>query len=181
VTTCGDAEALLDAFVDAELPSETMLEIARHAGQCERCDRAVRDLVALRAAVVADVEHGVDGLDLAPVWAQIDAVIARSDAQAAWHERAAARRRRLTGLPLWGSVAAIAAGAALLFRGPALQQVARGPNDVIPTAAVRVAAKRLPNHVYIDRLAGKDIALRSEPKSGTTIIWVNHEAEGTGW
>jgi hypothetical protein len=36
---------------------------------------------------------------------------------------------------------------------------------------------RFTNDADIDRLAGKDIAVRREPKSGTTIIWVNHLEE----
>ena len=36
-------------------------------------------------------------------------------------------------------------------------------------------SKRAVNHAYIDRLSGKDIAVRREPKSGTTIIWVSHQ------
>src|SRR5262249_45306122 len=104
-------------------------------------------------------------------WPAVQAEIVRADAQTAWRERVAARRRFPVRLSLWGSAAAIAAGATLFFRLPVLQQATNEP--VQPAAAVRVAAKRLPNHVYIDRLAGKDIALRREPKSGTTIIWVN--------
>jgi hypothetical protein len=50
-----------------------------------------------------------------------------------------------------------------------------------PIAVAKNDSKRLPNHVFIDRLAGKDIALRREAKSGTTMIWVNHEVERNGW
>lgn len=176
--TCGDAGPLLDAFVDAELDTPTLLEVARHAGQCGECDRQVRELLALRGVVVDEIDRIAGALDLSRVWPAVHAEIARGDAQAAWRTRVASRRRFPVRLSLWGSAAAIAAGATLFFRTPVVQQA----NDAVqPAAAVRVAAKRLPNHVYIDRLAGKDIALRREPKSGTTIIWVNHEAEGTGW
>ena len=39
---------------------------------------------------------------------------------------------------------------------------------------VASASRLPPNHAYIDRLAGRDVLLRREPKSGTTLIWVNH-------
>src|SRR5262245_52560197 len=168
--TCAEAGALLDAFVDSELPAPTLLEVARHAGQCRTCDGAVRDLLAVREAVVGDVERGLEGLDLSGVWSRVDAEIARTHARAAWRQRASTRRGRIPrAVPLWGSVAAIAAGAALFLRGPALQSGVQLAGNAPQPSAVRGAPKRLPNHVYIDRLAGKDIAVRREPKSGTTV------------
>jgi len=171
--TCGDAGTLLHAFVDAELPTPTLLEVARHAGQCTDCDRQVRDLLTLRGVVVEEIDRAVGALDLSRVWPSVEARITRDQAQATWRARVAERRRIPVRLSLWGTAAAIAAGAMLFVRTPT--------HPTNEPSAMRVAAKRLPNHVYIDRLAGKDIALRTEPKSGTTIIWVNHEAEGTGW
>lgn len=180
--TCAEIGAMVDAFVDSELPAATLLEVARHAGQCPRCDGAVRDLLAVREAVAGHAERAVAGLDLSGVWSRIDAEIARTQARAAWRQRVEARRARLPrGLPLWGSVAAIAAGVAVFLRGPALQSGVQLAGNAGQPSAVRTAAKRLPNHVYIDRLAGKDIAVRREPKSGTTVIWVNHEVESSGW
>ncbi|HXJ35211.1 MAG TPA: hypothetical protein VMS22_14360 [Candidatus Eisenbacteria bacterium] len=175
--TCDEVGTLIDAFVDTELPSATLLEVACHAGHCARCERAVQDVLAIREVLVADVDRQVEGLDLSGVWSHVDAAIARTEGQAHWRQRGDAKRGRLPrSIPVWGSIAAIAAGAALYVRPI-------GPVAVTNPApsAVRVASKRLPNHVYIDRLAGKDIALRREAKSGTTIIWVNHEVEGSGW
>ncbi len=175
--TCGEVGTLLDAFVDTELPSATLLEVARHAGHCAPCERAVQDLLAVREAVVADVDRATEGMDFSGVWSRVEAAIDRSEGQARWRQRSDAKRGRLPrSIPVWGSIAAIAAGAALYVR-PIGQVATTNPTP----SAVRVASKRLPNHVYIDRLAGKDIALRREAKSGTTIIWVNHEVEGSGW
>ena len=178
--TCRDAGTQIDAFVDGELSPSASVEVARHVGQCPRCDGAVRRLLTVRDVLLAESERAVSGLDLSRVWAHVGAEATRIDAQAAWRARSS---RRLSRGMAWGSsIAAIAAGAALFLRMPggptAVPVVAKGPT---PVAATKVADKRLPNHVYIDRLAGKDIALRREPKSGTTMIWVNHEVPGSGW
>jgi hypothetical protein len=77
-------------------------------------------------------------------------------------------------------VAAIAAGTMLYLR-PVSPHKPKQTASNAASAAQRGINKRLPNHVYIDRLAGKDIALRRESKSGTTMIWVNHEVESSGW
>jgi hypothetical protein len=173
--TCEAAADLLDAFVDAELEPSASVEVARHAGQCARCDGMVRDLLTVREGLIARADAVVDGMDLAGLWARVDAEIVRSDTQRAWRDRAAGRRRGLSRTVAWGAVAAMAAGALLAVRlgGTAPDQIAQIPQNVRP--------KRPPNHVLIDRLAGKDIALRREPKSGTTMIWVNHEVESSGW
>jgi anti-sigma factor RsiW len=177
--TCSAAAPLIDAFIDGELAPSDLLEVARHAGQCAQCEGAVRELLAVRDGIVSDSDRLVDGLDFGRVWPRVETAIARTDAQADWRRRVDARRgvasRRVT---VWASVAAIAATAVLMVR-PAQQPggVAKNPQ----TASIHGTEKRLPNHVFIDRLAGKDIALRREPKSGTTMIWVNHEVDGSGW
>ena len=178
--TCADAGPRIDGFVDGELPPGVSIDVARHVSQCRRCDATVQNLLAVREALVADTDRALAEVDLSGVWAHVEREMTRVDAQSAWRERAAARRSVPRGLA-WGTIAAIAAGTALFLRptaGPGALPVAK---TGAPSAAMRVAAKRLPNHVYIDRLAGKDIALRREPKSGTTMIWVNHEVDSSGW
>jgi anti-sigma factor RsiW len=179
--TCDDAAPLLDAFVDSELEPQAIFDVARHAGGCARCGDVVNALLALRRALAGDLERRTGALDLAGVWPRLEARLAEADARASWRRRAEALRRRVPGsVPLWGSLAALAASAALFLRAPAPVAVANRP-ALHPTVE-RVATRQLPNHIQIDRLAGKDIALRREPKSGTTIIWVNHEVgDTTGW
>jgi anti-sigma factor RsiW len=177
--TCDAAASLLDAFVDCELPPATQLDVACHAGQCTACQGVVQDLLRLRENLVAANDAAVDAMDLSRVWPAVEARISREEGRQAWRARRAdvPRRGRATRVVRWGVAVAIAASAMLMLRTPSRQ------DGVAPTGApVRVAAaKRLPNSVYIDRLAGKDIALRREPKSGTTIIWVNHGLEASEW
>jgi hypothetical protein len=154
------------------------IDVARHLGQCRRCDTTAQNLLALRDALAAESERAVSSLDLAGVWAAVDRNVERSAGQAAWRERAADRaasRRRVPRAVAWGTMAAVAAGAALYLR-PAAEAPRATVAKATPPAVARTAARRLPNHVHIDRLAGKDIAVRREPKSGTTMIWVNHES-----
>jgi anti-sigma factor RsiW len=181
--TCADAAARIDGFVDGELSPSLAIDVARHLGQCGRCDASVQRLLAIREALADASSRAVDQLDLSGVWAQVDSAIAKVEGQQEWRDRAAAKRGVLPRRLAWGAAAAIAAGTALFMRPVG------GPDAVTPAAGVKPVAtqvaknesKRLPNHVYIDRLAGKDIALRREPKSGTTMIWVNHEVERSGW
>jgi anti-sigma factor RsiW len=181
--TCADAAARIDGFVDGELSPSLAIDVARHLGQCRRCDASVQRLLAIREALADGSARAVDQLDLSGVWAQVDRAIAKVEGQQEWRDRAAAKRGVLPRRLAWGAAAAIAAGTALFMRPVG------GPDAVTPMASVKpvatqvakVESKRLPNHVYIDRLAGKDIALRREPKSGTTMIWVNHEVERSGW
>jgi anti-sigma factor RsiW len=181
--TCADAASRIDPFVDGELNPSLAIDVARHLGQCRRCDASVQRLLAIREALTDGSARAVDQLDLSGVWAQVDQAIGRIEGQQEWRDRAAAKRGVLPRRLAWGAAAAIAAGTALFLRPVG------GPDAVTPMAGMKPVAtqvakaesKRLPNHVYIDRLAGKDIALRREPKSGTTMIWVNHEVERNGW
>jgi anti-sigma factor RsiW len=177
--TCADAGTRIDAFIDGELPPSESVEVARHVSVCALCDRAVLRLLAVRDALASATDRALAEVDLSAIWPRVEHAIERLDGQVAWRERGAARRR-IPGLA-WGAIAAIAAGTMLFLRpvgGPSPSPLAK---DATVTAAVRGVDRRLPNHVYIDRLAGKDIALRREAKSGTTMIWVNHEVESSGW
>ena len=177
--TCADAGPHIDGFVDGELPPAVSIEVARHLGQCRRCDTTVQNLLALRDVIVTETDRALQAVDLSGVWSNVQQAMTRFDAQSAWRERVASRRSVPRGF-VWGTVAALAAGTALFLRptvGPLPMPVAKSASP----GPMRVATKRLPNHIYIDRLAGKDIALRREPKSGTTMIWVNHEVASSGW
>src|SRR5262249_51553672 len=105
--TCTDAEPLLDAFVDSELAPATLLDVARHAGQCERCGGVVNELLGVRQAIAGTLDDLVAGLDLSPMWTRVDAAITRAEGQAAWRERVASAGRRVPRTaPLWGTIAA---------------------------------------------------------------------------
>ena len=176
-TDCTDVAELLEAFVDSELPPDELLRVARHAGQCARCDGVVRDLLAVRGAVLADADRLIAGVDLSRVWAGVDTAITRIDGQAEWRRRNEARRtpstsRRMT---VWGSIAAVAAGVALFVGMPQSER----PKGTAPVQQV-AKNKRIPNHVIIDQLAGRDISVKRDDKVGT-MIWVNHEVERSGW
>ena len=182
--TCADAAARIDGFVDGELSPSLAIDVARHLGQCRRCDVSVQRLLAIREALTDTSARAVDQLDLSGVWAQVDRAIAKVEGQQEWRDRAAAKRGVMPRRLAWGAAAAIAAGMALFLRpvaGPNVTGPIPPPKGGGQTQNAKNEQKRLPNHVFIDRLAGKDINLRRESKSGTTMIWVNHEVERSGW
>ena len=71
---------------------------------------------------------------------------------------------------MWATLMAIAATAVLWFRSPATSPVA-GRAPVTIASAGRPS--RTSNDAGIDRIAGRGITMRREPKSGTMIIWVS--------
>jgi anti-sigma factor RsiW len=188
--TCFDVEQLLDGFVDTELPAAQLLDVARHAAGCTACDMAIRDLAALRQSVAELVEREARSLDLSPVWPAVAAAIASPAPPTTRRARILPLRRGVPAAPLWGALMALAASVFVWLSGPSTElatQVATQvasidrPATTMPTRTQRPATAirpmRFTNDADIDRLAGKDIAVRREPKSGTTIIWVNHFAE----
>ena len=171
--TCQDVAQLLDGFVDTELTPPQLLDVARHAAICANCDGTIRELTGLRESVAWLVEGEARTLDLSGVWPAVAATIPSRP------------RRRYRGsivprqLPVWGAVMALAASV-LLWLGTAGQPPSHAPKQIasVEQGATRTRAWQAANHAVIDRLTGKDIAVRREPKSGTTVIWVNHTVEG---
>ena len=163
--TCADVERLADAFADAELPAPTMLAVARHAAGCSTCDESVRRLQALQESVAQAVRAETDALDLSGVWPAVAAAADRVDARRSWSRRARALPAALAG--------ALAVAAAAVFW-------MQGVRPAVESGPAVVVSRTLPNQAYIDRLAGKDLRLRREPRSGTTIIWVNATAGDLG-
>ena len=184
--TCPDVEQFLDAFVDTELPAPQLLDVARHAAGCTACDMAIRDLAALRQSVAALVEREACALDLSGVWPAVEAAINPPVRRSA---RIVALQRAVPAAPVWAAIMAIAASVFVWLSGPSTELAAQVATQVASTggpvasapaarpASAPIRAMRSSNHADIDRLAGKDIAVRREPKSGTTIIWVNHVEE----
>ena len=173
---CPDIEQLLDAFVDSELPPPQLLEIAQHANACAACEVAIGERTALRQFVAALVEQEASRLDLSGVWPAVEATIGQPAPVTA---RIIALRRTVPALPAWGALAALAAGVVFWLSGPTTRVAPRVASRQ-PVAAERMASARAirpANHADIDRLSGRDIAVRREPKNGTTIIWVGHTAE----
>jgi anti-sigma factor RsiW len=160
--TCADVERLVDAFADAELPGSTMLAVARHAAGCAACDESVRGLQALHDSVARVVRAEVDALDLSDVWPAVAAAADHVDARRSWSRRARAVPAAVAG------ALAVAAAAVFWLQGARVAP----PRDPPP------ATRMLSNEAFIDRLAGKDLRLRREPRSGTTIIWVNAASGG---
>ncbi len=166
--TCSDVAQRLDAFIDTELPPSELLEVARHAAGCPGCDGAVRELAALREEVAEVMRAEAETLDLSSVWPAVSVEVGRVDRRRAW-------TRRLRSAPVWATAFAAAASLALwLQRTPE-------PVRVATTRARAAAPERLPpNMAVIERLAGKNVAVRREPKAGTTIIWVGYTPAAAG-
>jgi len=173
--TCQDVAQLLDGFVDTELTPPQLLDVARHAAICANCDGTIRELTGLRELVAWLVEGEARTLDLSGVWPAVAATI--PSAMPRRSRRSVVPRQ----LPVWGAVMALAASVLLwLGTGGQPPSPSHAPKQIasVEQGATRARAWQSANHAVIDRLTGKDIAVRREPKSGTTVIWVNHTVEG---
>lgn len=110
---CEEYAALLDLFVDGELPAEEMKRVGDHLAQCPGCRAYVDDALAIRAAF-PDVE------DTAVPEGFAQGVMERVRESAAGERETAARKRR--SLRRWMGTAALAACCALVIllrTGPA--------------------------------------------------------------
>ena len=153
--TCGDVETLLDAFLDSELPPPMLVAVARHAGGCGACDETIRSLTSLREAVADTVRRDAEAVDLSGLWSRIDVAIESAGRRRRWHER-------LRGAPMWATGMAMAAGLALVAMNYRTT-IVRPPQIAYPR-----------NHAWIDRVAGRQVGVRQQPKDGTTVIFVNY-------
>ncbi len=198
---CPDVEQLLDAFVDTELPPPQLLDVARHAATCATCDDAIRSLTALRQSVALLLERDGSDLDLSGVWPGVEAAIGTGRPR---RGIVLGLPRAIRSAPVWGAAMALAASLVFWFSAPSQRAPSQMANQAANQAANQVAnqaakqmqasepagtqmasasgmggarAARSANHAYIDRLAGRDVAVRREPKNGTTIIWVNDAEE----
>lgn len=162
--TCGDVTDLLDAFVDAELPPPMLVAVARHAAGCGACDTQMRELAVLHETLERRGRGAIEAVDLSGVWPSVEAGLDRIDARRAWG-------RRLRSAPMWGAVAAMAAGALVWMRGG------------VPEPAHLAARPARPNHAVIERIDSIDGArfeLRRDRKYGTTLIMVSADDVGVG-
>jgi anti-sigma factor RsiW len=177
--TCNDVSQLLDPFIDTELPPPMLLAVAKHAATCEPCDTTIRELTELRELFAQDNAAAVDALDFRGVWAAVEDGMDR-------HDAAQARAQRLRRLPMWGTMAAMAASVLLYVGGMPIDQAkspSRAQNQIARNDVVKPPPnwKQNVNATYIDRLKSqRAVDVRREPKGGTTVIWVNHTVEDAG-
>jgi hypothetical protein len=170
---CRDVEQHVDRFLDRELPAPMLLEIARHAGECGDCDRTLRELATLGDTIQRAVTADVAALDLSSLWPAVEGAIHAEEVRRSW-------TRRMRRVPMWASGLAAAATLVFWLTAPPAPQERVVQRGSMPRAD-RLAMRTPPNDARIDRLAGKSVGLRREPKAGTTLIWVNSANPEGAW
>jgi len=168
--TCADVQRMLDAFVDTELPPPLLLAVARHAAGCPPCEASIRELTDLREVLCGAIDQELETVDLRQVWPAVCRALERQRTAVprAWPGRRVA---------VWGGLVAMAASLAMavgLWNG-------RRPVEHAPVVASRptpvvTARAELRNRAAFDRLWGRGIEVKREPKAGTTVVWVSHVA-----
>ena len=173
--TCGEAEKVLEAFVDGELPAAAMRETARHLARCASCEAMAVQLEVLQESVRKAV---------------VDEV-AQPDTRAAWNELAPRlegpqiRWKVLDSLgemlrvsrfpaPVWiGGTVAAAVIVALLWVG------GEEPRSDLLSGTGGKGVQQVAAQSRIDLLnldAQGNVRVWNQPESGALVIWVDEQA-----
>lgn len=148
---CEEYAALLDLFVDGELPAEEMKRVEDHLTECPGCRAYVDDALALRAAF-PDAEDTVVPEGFA------QGVMERVRAAAA-RERESAERKRRSFRRWMGTAAALAACCALVIlvrTGPAGDDAAPAGGDNAVLYQDHVAADAAESAEAVQRMAPEE-------------------------
>jgi anti-sigma factor RsiW len=164
---CRETLPLLSLFVDGELDSRQMREVALHSTRCAACEQELRGIERVQDMVVECVNSAVDDMGVVDIWPSIAARI--ETVRQPWTARMrdwweSGETRWLLRAPLYAAAAAALALLAVrwLPDAGAKQQTARVSVD---------------NSVIFDSV-GSDapsLALLNEPETNTMVLWVTDE------
>ncbi len=180
---CDEIGPLLGAFDDGELEPHEMQEIARHLAQCAACERELAENVALgrrlRDTLGAPAPEGfAEAVQMRirqlapPLYVRIG------------RRLEASREQIMAALAIAGAGLATAALTAVLLAPYASRMVARyAPQATISAPAERAESALGPklaavaensSRAIISRLEANSpsVAVWSEPKTETTVIWI---------
>lgn len=170
---CRETRPLLPLFLDGELESRQMRAVALHSTRCLECEDELRTMERLQEAIASHIGAEIEQIDLSSVWSAVAPRLgsASSTWQQRWEEWWDSVR---DGWRTWGTVsAAVAAAAALailLWQGGGAttpqQQVAAGDRD---------------NSVIVESVRSNvgSLALVSEPKTDTMLMWITDDGPVT--
>jgi len=158
--TCREAEKMLDLFVDGELDGRLMRAVALHVTRCGPCEALLQGIERLQDAVAATMADAVADVDFSGFWSSISGHV--DAVQRSWRGLRG-RARELAWRP---ALAAAAMAAALAVSAIAIWRQ-------LPGGAPRLVN----NQARIDALTSDApaVALLSEPKTNTTVIWISDE------
>lgn len=159
---CRESRPLLPLFLDGELESRQMRDVALHSTRCTDCEGELRRMERLQELVANNVAALVDEIDLSRVW---DGVAARlspvsrplSERLRDWWDEAGLLGRAW--MPL-SAAAAAAILAALLWQTQPVQDSAQ--------------VATVDNSAIVDSLEsnGNSLAFRREPETNTMVLWI---------
>jgi hypothetical protein len=167
VVNCRETQPLLPLFVDGELDSRQMREVALHSTRCAACEKELRNIERVEQMVAECVISAVDEMGTVDIWSSI--VPRLESVRPPWLARVRDWWERdeahwLLRVPLYAGLAAalILIAARWLPWGDAGQQQARVVAD---------------NSVIFDsvRSDASSLALLNEPATNTMVLWVTDE------
>jgi anti-sigma factor RsiW len=166
--TCQEATQLIPLFFDGELESHRMREVALHVTQCTSCKGILSDLTKLQRLVAGAIMVQVEEIDPSYVWQQVAEQI--DHLPLPWSTRSLVWWRETFfwkgGISVWASATAALMLVAFLWWGG--EESTEPPRMVARNQAqVEVLSTSMPA-----------IAMWSEQRDGTTVIWVADEEPG---
>jgi anti-sigma factor RsiW len=193
---CSEIRPLLSAFGDGELEPPELLSVARHLAECTDCERETADFSSLGTQLRDTLESTVGSIPLAGFTEAVQARISHLR-PSLWsrfrHWLESLDERLNPGLSLASAAIAMAALTAIILTPyvrqyatrhsvqvasstPAHQTLAQAQTAVDPTEN----ALAEDSHAIISRLesANPAVAVWSEPRSDTTVIWVPDQYPG---
>lgn len=184
MSDCTEIEVLLGAFQDGELEAHEMREVARHLAGCDRCEATLAGFAALGNQLRTALPEPV----LRNFATDVDARLTRLAPSPLARLRRfldSFNQRLVTGLALGSATLAVAALSALIVTPWARDLMANHGSPRTPAAMVEQIASGMPeapaashnSHAVISRLVTErpSVAVWSEPKNDTTVIWVPDE------
>ncbi|HUY20682.1 MAG TPA: zf-HC2 domain-containing protein [Candidatus Binataceae bacterium] len=196
---CSEIRPLLSAFGDGELEPPELLSVARHLAECTDCERETADFSSLGTQLRDTLESTVDLIPLAGFTAAVQARIShlRPSLWSRFGNWLESLDERLNpGLSLASAAIAMAALTAIILTpyvrqyatrhsvqvaasAPAHRTLAQAAVAPVAVAPVEDALAE-DSHAIISRLesANPAVAVWSEPRSDTTVIWVPDQQSG---
>jgi len=168
---CRESRPLLPLFLDGELESRQMRDVALHSTRCTDCEGELRTMERLQELVSTTVASGVDEIDLGLVWEGVAARL--SPVQRPWRQRLVEWWEESTFLGrAWMPLSAAAAAAvlaALLWQAPS----PTGPAQIASGKPVEIA-DGVDNSAIVDSVQsnGNSLAFLREPETNTMVLWI---------
>jgi hypothetical protein len=165
---CRESRPLLPLFLDGELESRQMRAVALHSTRCSQCEDELRGMERLQDAIAAQISAEIEQIDLSRVWSAVAPRLGSVSPtwQQRWEEWSDSIREGWRNwAPVSAAVAAAGVLAILLWQGNGSTTPKGDGDSSVIVESVRSSVGSL--------------ALVSEPKTDTMLMWITDDGAVT--